>query len=591
MTVSATLTLPVLGGRAARPSVWRLLIRKPLAVASIVVLLVIVLACVFASSISPYDPLLQDLSAVLQPPSAAHPLGTDTLGRDVLSRLLHGGLTTLVAVAQAVVVAAIVGPALGMWAGYRGGAVDRVVSGYLVTMMAIPTVILLLSVFAVFPDNLSLGMAALGLLGATPIAWAVRAGAKATAQESFVTAAELAGVGGSRMLWRHFVPRLNGVIVIQLAMFACIALVMQGGLAFLGLGVTPPAPSWGGGIAEAQKVIFISQWLFVPYGGVLGLTVLALALLGDAVRDAVAEVSSLESRTARPRRRAAVVRRAPSSTPPAPDALLSIRDATIAYDGRSLPVVDGVSLDVAEGEIVGVVGESGSGKSTLMLSLLALLPGTATVVGGTATIGGQDLYALDARRMRALRGREIGMIAQEPMSALDPAYPVGRLLDEIVRVHGAPAGLTVRQRSHELLRSVRLDDPERVCRLYPFELSGGMAQRVCIAMALAGSPRLLIADEATASLDVTVQATILDLLRSLAEERRMSVLVVTHNLGVVADLCDSVVVMRQGVVVAAGDVDSVFYDVHDDYVAELLAATPSLLPASVAEPNPGEALT
>ncbi|WEG08470.1 dipeptide/oligopeptide/nickel ABC transporter permease/ATP-binding protein [Microbacterium horticulturae] len=583
MTQSSTLTLPVVTERASsRLFLWRLY-RRPIAIASSAVLLVIVVTCACAPFFPLADPLAQDLSAVLQLPSAAHLLGTDALGRDVLSRLLSGGMLTLSAVLVALIVAGVIGPLLGIFAGYFGGIVDRLISGAIATMLTIPVIIILLAVLAVFPTNIDAAMITLGVLGAAPIALVVRTATRSIKQDSFIAAAELAGVSDLRIILRHVLPRLTGVLIVQLALFACVALVMQGGLAYLGLGIPQPQPSWGGGIAEAQKVIFRSQWLFVPYGGILAVTILSIALLGDAARDTAAELSTMEQRL--PRRRATPRQKVPlvaataasTSHPPVRNSLLTVRDLSVGFDGRPEPVVCDVSLEVLPGEVVGVVGESGSGKSTLMVALLGLLPGSARVIGGSAMLGDRELLSLDDRRMRKVLGREIGLIAQDPMAALDPAFTVGTLMDEIVRGHGVPRR-AARERTLDLLAEVALPDPERVCRLYPHELSGGMAQRVCIAMAVSGRPQVLIADEATTALDVTVQAHILHLLRQLAQTKGMGVLLVTHNLGVVADICDRVEVMRDGRVVESGTVDHVFYDSTVPYVAELLAATPSLVP-------------
>ncbi|MGP3769701.1 dipeptide/oligopeptide/nickel ABC transporter permease/ATP-binding protein [Streptomyces sp. SDT5-1] len=577
---------------------WARLARRPSALASAAVLGVIVLACLLAPVLAPADPLSQDLSQVLRTPGSAHLLGTDSLGRDVLSRLLYGGRSSLAATLVALGVAAALGPSLGIWAGYRGGRADRVISAGIVTLLAVPSIVILLAVLAEFPSTMAAPMIALGVLGAAPIALVVRGATRSISLDAFVSAAELAGVSQTRIMVRHILPRLTGVLVVQLSLFACVALVMQGGLAYLGLGIPQPAPSWGGGIAEAQKAIFRTQWLFVPYGGVLALTTLAVALLGDAVRDAAAETLHAESPGTR--RDNAGARPAPDPAPPqsapdkddtdlGPDTVLRVRELSVTFEGQPRPAVAGAGLAVRRGEVLGVVGESGSGKSTLMMALLGLLPGSARVTGGPAELDGRDLLALDRRSMRRTLGKEIALIAQDPMAALDPAFTVGSLLDEIVRGHGAPAGRTVRERTDELLRRVSFKDPERIRRLYPHELSGGMAQRVCIAMAISAGPKVLVADEATTALDVTVQTHILDLLRDLADTASMAVVVLTHNLGVVADICDRVVVMRNGQVVESGDTDQVFYESTEPYVAELLASTPSLIPLdrdSAGPPSP-----
>jgi len=224
------------------------------------------------------------------------------------------------------------------------------------------------------------------------------------------------------------------------------------------------------------------------------------------------------------------------------------------------------------------VGESGSGKTVTGLSLLGLLPPNGAVTGGSAWLAGTRISGLPDKELQRIRGREIALVSQEPMMALDPYFTIGSQLSEVVRRTGAVSGgkEAVRQRVRELLTSVHLRDPEDVARRHPHELSGGMLQRIVIAMALAGSPQVLIADEPTTALDVTVQAGILDLLRSLRDERGMAIILITHDLGVVADTCDRAIVMEKGRIVEEGPVEAIFYRPQDPYTKKLIESTPSI---------------
>ena len=258
-----------------------------------------------------------------------------------------------------------------------------------------------------------------------------------------------------------------------------------------------------------------------------------------------------------------------------------MRDYSIAFgtpDGVST-VVEGVDFDVREGEIFGLVGESGSGKTVTALSLLGLLPDNGAVTSGYAELAGERISPASPAVQHRIRGREIGLVSQEPMVALDPHYTIGSQLSEVIRTIGDVGRdrKAVKARAVELLTDVRLPNPEEVLRQYPFELSGGMIQRVVIAIALAGSPRLLLADEPTTALDVTVQAGILDLLRSLRDERGMAVILVTHDLGVVADVCDRAIVMQKGRVVEEGPIDDIFYAPQHPYTVSLLESTPNIV--------------
>ncbi|MCU0987054.1 MAG: ABC transporter ATP-binding protein [Acetobacteraceae bacterium] len=257
--------------------------------------------------------------------------------------------------------------------------------------------------------------------------------------------------------------------------------------------------------------------------------------------------------------------------------LLSIRDLTVDFapgSGR-LPAVDGVSFDIAPREIVCLVGESGSGKSVTALAAMGLLPPTATVTGGIA-FGGRDVTRLSRRQWRHVRGREIGMIFQEPMTSLNPVFSIGRQLVETLRAHERIGQRAARDRAVELLASVGIPSPRQRLDDFPHQLSGGMRQRVMVAIALSCSPRLLIADEPTTALDVTIQGQLLDLLGTLRESFSTAILLITHNMGVVAETADRVVVMYSGRVAEEADVFTLFDGPRHPYSAGLLRSTPNL---------------
>jgi oligopeptide/dipeptide ABC transporter ATP-binding protein len=258
--------------------------------------------------------------------------------------------------------------------------------------------------------------------------------------------------------------------------------------------------------------------------------------------------------------------------------LLTIRDLTVDFateDGR-FAAVDRVSLDVAEGEFVGVVGESGSGKSVTALAAMGLIAPPGRVASGSIRFAGRDLLGLSERQMRGIRGREIAMIFQEPMSSLNPVFAVGEQIAEVVRIHERASVRAARARALEMLRLVGLPDPERRLDAYPHQLSGGMRQRIMIAIALACRPKLLIADEPTTALDVTIQAQILDLLRELRDRLGLAVLLITHDLGVVAELVDRIVVMYAGRIVEAAPTAALFATPRHPYTRGLLASIPKL---------------
>ncbi|MDX1931184.1 MAG: ABC transporter ATP-binding protein [Capsulimonadales bacterium] len=264
-----------------------------------------------------------------------------------------------------------------------------------------------------------------------------------------------------------------------------------------------------------------------------------------------------------------------SSASPSLD-LLEITDLTIAFGDN--PVVEGVSLSVGKGEIVGIVGESGSGKSMTALSVLRLVPEPGRITRGSIRLEGRNLLSLTEKEMRTIRGGRVAMIFQDPMTSLNPVFTVGEQIAEAVRVHRGADRRTAWTEAVAAMRQVHIADAERRARQYPGELSGGMRQRVMIAMALAMKPALLLADEPTTALDVTVQAQILALINELRHDTGMGVLFITHDLGVVAEVCDRVLVLYSGRVMETADAATLFRDPAHPYTQGLLASLPESLP-------------
>jgi oligopeptide/dipeptide ABC transporter ATP-binding protein len=259
-------------------------------------------------------------------------------------------------------------------------------------------------------------------------------------------------------------------------------------------------------------------------------------------------------------------------------ALLTVRNLTVSFDTRrgAFDAVREVSFDVAAGKTLGVVGESGSGKSVTAMALMQLLPDSATMTSGSIAFAGRDLAALGERAMQKIRGREIAMVFQDPLSSLNPILTIGHQIMEPLRLQMGMGKAAARERAAELLALVRIPSPAETLRAYPHELSGGMRQRVMIAIALACGPKLLIADEPTTALDVTTQAQILELLRDLQERLHMSVLLITHDLGVVAEFADEVMVMYAGRAVERSPVRALFERPGHPYTEGLLHSMPPL---------------
>lgn len=571
--------------RTVRP-LWAMLLSRPQFVVCAVIVALIALATILAPVIAPYSPFAQDLANTLAGPSAAHPLGTDDLGRDVLSRLLFGGQVTLLGVVQAMVVFLVLGTSLGLIAGMSRGVTDTVIMRLAEILLSVPSFILLLVTLSIVPGNMTVAMIALGVLTSPLLIRVVRGTTRTVRNELFIRGARTMGLTETQITVRHVLPRLAGPIIVQATIFCGVVIIAETGLGYLGFGVQLPAPSWGNMVQTASENISRSPWLLVPTGGTIIITIMSLMLLGDSIRDAVAE------RWAGPAPRRRVARRKSSSAPRASTsgdtaALLEVDGLKIVVDGLEgeRTLVENVSFSLQRGEALCLVGESGSGKSITSLALLGLSRGTR-VAAGTLRIDGQTIDTNDAAGMRRLRLTEFGYITQDPQPSLDPTMRIGDLLVQLIRLHQGVDKQTARRICLELLDRVRIPDPAAVARRYPHQLSGGMAQRVVIAAALSARPKILIADEPTTALDVTVQAEILALLHELRDDDdSMSLLLVTHDWGVVADIADRVIVMRNGQLVEEASSTQIFRAPQNPYTRSMLAADPARLDVHPVRPT------
>jgi ABC-type dipeptide/oligopeptide/nickel transport system ATPase component/ABC-type dipeptide/oligopeptide/nickel transport system permease subunit len=564
--------------RQARGTAFSRLLRKPEGVISLVIIALVILVGILAPLLSPQDPNFVNLDIVKAPASPEHLLGGDSQGRDVLSRLIWGTQTTVYGAAIAVAFSLLLGVPSGVAAGYFGGAFDRISMWVSDALQAVPGMIILLIVAAASGSNFVVIMITVGVFMAPGFYRLTRSTVLSVRSEPYVDAAVVAGMSPFKILLKHVLRTVRGPVIIQTSLTAGMAMGMQAGLQFLSIG-TSDTPSWGAMMMEGFTIIRQHPTLMLWPSLALGLTIAALAIFGTALGDALAVRPPAKrlsaARKAVQAHDAAVPGSTGQVTLAGAESAVRIDELRVAYpSGKNTmkEVVHGISLDVRPGEVLGLVGESGSGKSQTVFSLLGLLPETAAVGAGELWINGTRVDLANLGAHRKLLGTTLGYIPQEPMSNLDPSYTVGYQLTEPLRtVHGRSKE-QARAEVLAALTRVGITDPERVLRSYPHQLSGGMAQRVLIAGAVAGKPKVLVADEPTTALDVTVQAEVLELLRELQREDGMALVIVTHNFGVVADLCDRVVVMKDGSVVETGTVDEVFNRPADPYTAELIAA-------------------
>jgi peptide/nickel transport system permease protein len=471
-------------------------------------------------------------------------------------------------------VAALIGITAGLIAGYRGGWFDTAASWMAGVVLSLPAIVILLAARAVIGPSIWWIMAIFGVVLSASYYRIVYGAVRNVRKELYIDAARVAGLSDLRIVGRHVLTAVRAPVILLTTGLFAVAIAIQASLDFLGVG-DPSLPTWGGMLSEGFYNLSRTPWLMAWPSIAIALTCIALSLFGTALRDVLeqsgghtARASTWSAPTPRPEQ---PVRH---DAAPDSDALLEIDGLSVAYRTGSAwkTVVDDVSLTVRRGEVHALIGESGSGKTQTAWSVLGLLPAGGTCVAGAIRFDGGDVLQMTPRELEQLRGRRIGYVPQEPMSNLDPSYTVGHQLVKPLRITLGLSRKEAKARALMLLARVGIADPERTFAAYPHQISGGMAQRVLIAGAVATEPDLIIADEPTTALDVTVQAEILQLLRDLQRESGMSLLIVTHNFGVVADLADRVSVMRSGSIVETGPVADVFADPLHEYTRGLFEA-------------------
>ncbi|MDR7383060.1 dipeptide ABC transporter ATP-binding protein [Promicromonospora iranensis] len=553
-----------------RPEARRPGVHPQLVIGAVLVGLVVVTALV-SLVWTPFDPEHAGAERLLSP-GAEHWLGTDRFGRDVFSQVMAGARITLLVGLVAVGIAAVVGVPLGVLAGMRGGRLGVLLMRGSDILLAFPGLLLAIVLGAVYGAGTVTAMVALGIGSIPAFARVARSGTLQVMRSDYVVAARAANRGERAIAARHVLPNIAGTVLVQCSVNFAIAVLAEAGLSFLGLGTPPPTPSWGRMLQESQQFLGVADHLAIVPGVAIAVAVLGFNLLGDGLRDVFDPRLSAVGPHAPAGERPSSVSAEPVGTtrPSVETPALDIRDLTVRTDsGRAL--LSEVSLRVGPGERVGLIGESGSGKTMTALAALGLLPDGVVATGqvGLAGVPG-NLLERGERALAGLRGEALSMVFQEPMTALNPLLRVGRQVAETMTLHGATSR-TATRRAAELLAEVGL--PDGAARRYPHELSGGQRQRVVLAMALANDPAVLVADEPTTALDVTVQRQMLDLMVRLVEDRGAGLLFITHDLAVVSQVCQRVVVLLDGVVVEEGTVAQVFAHPRHEYTRRLLAAS------------------
>jgi len=556
---------------------FKLLFRNRLAALGAVVLGAILLLVIITPLLPLQDP---DATATAdrfkRPFSEGHVLGTDHLGRDLLSRLLYGTRLSLAVGFAAALIAATLGSGIGIVAGYFGGRIDNIIMRGVDMLMAFPYILLALAIVAALGPGLMNALIAVAAVNVPFFARNIRGITVGLAGREFIDAARLAGMGHTRIILSELLPNVLPVIVIAMSTTVGWMILETAGLSFLGLGSQPPQADLGSMLGEARSSIISHPHTSVVPGVMIFLIVMSINLLGDGVRDAL-DPRLRSGALSRPRAMTVVDR--VGSIPQATDDLLAIQNLETEFhvEDRIYKAVGGVSLAVEAGECLGIIGESGSGKSVTALSVMGLVASPPGVIkGGAVRFQGTDLIGAPYETLRRLRGDRVAYIFQDPLSTLHPLYRIGDQLSEAIQSHHKLTRAEARKKAIQLLKDVRIPNAEARLDSYPHEISGGMRQRVGIAMALANEPDVIIADEPTTALDVTVQAQILSLLDDLRRARGLAIIFITHDFGVVAQLCEKVAVMYAGRIVEEGPTKSVLQAPAHPYTKRLIACVPEL---------------
>ncbi|WP_328326617.1 dipeptide/oligopeptide/nickel ABC transporter permease/ATP-binding protein [Kribbella sp. NBC_00382] len=558
---------------------WIAVLRTPVGAGAGVLLLAVLLLAVFAPIIWSQQASAIDTEHLLEGSSAAHWLGTDNLGRDIFYRVLVASRASIMLALLATSIAVVTGLVLGCAPMLLGRRAGRLTTAVVNIAVAFPGLLLALFFAVIFGVGAKGAVLAIGFAGAPSFARLTQTLVAGIAERDFVAAARIAGVGRVRMLLRHILPNIAEPLVVNATIGAGGALLAFAGLSFLGLGVQPPAYDWGRLMGESLNSIYVHPAAALAPGVAVVVAGLAFNLFGEAVAKcfgvpvlkvfAPVVKGSLEP--------------LPETRPAAAvddDAVLVVEDLHVSFPGPITPV-RGVSFTIHRGEIVGVVGESGSGKSLTALAVAQLIESPGEVRAAELSFLGAPLLGRLAVRStaaarRRLLGTSFAMVFQDPMTSFNPTKRIGTQLAEGAREHQGLTRRSAMARAIDRLRAVRIPEAERRARQYPHEFSGGMRQRAMIGMGLMGAPALIVADEPTTALDVTVQQQVLQLLETIRTEDDVAVLLISHDITVVAQVCDRVLVMYAGRIVEDLPSADLAAGARHPYTRALLAAVPDL---------------
>ena len=564
---------------------------------ALVILVAVVLISILAPILAPYDPYA--IGMARQAPDAAHIFGTDDKGRDILSRILYGGRISLVIGFGSVLFALVLGSIVGALAAVSRKAVSEVIMRILDIIMSVPGIALAAVLVTILGNSVPAIIFSIGFMYTPQIARIVRANIVSEYGEDYVRAVIVSGARAPWILMKHVLRNCAAPIMVFTVTLVADAIIFEASLTFLSAGIAEPTPTWGNILADARAGVLSGRWWQALYPGIaIMLTCLALNILSEGITDAMASAPSapVSSENSESRREADLlvadpVRAYKEQAASLAGRLSALREVELARTDRRVPdysvepllqvknlsigfprhgdvnVVDNVSFDVRPGQCMALVGESGCGKSITTKTIMNLLPDTARIQG-EVLYKGQDLLKLSPEEHRKLLGTEIAMVYQDSLSALNPSMLISAQMKQLTSRGGTRS-------AEELLELVGLD-PKRTLESYPHELSGGQCQRVIIAMALTRDPSLVICDEPTTALDVTVQKQVIKLLNDLQKKLGFAMIFVSHDLALVAEVASEITVMYAGQVVESAPTKELLTNPIHEYTQGLLGSVLSI---------------
>ena len=564
---------------------------------SLVLLVLVALSAILAPVIAPPAPL--EITKAYQPPDGTYLFGTDNAGRDILSRMLYGGQYSLVIGFGATAFALVLGSIIGAVAAVARKAVSEVIMRVLDVIMSIPGIALAAILVLILGNSVPAIIFSIGFMYTPQIARIVRANVVSEYGEDYVRAVIVSGAQAPWILMKHVLRNCIAPIMVFTVTLVADAIIFEASLTFIGAGIAEPTPTWGNILSSARDGVLLGRWWQALFPGIaIMITCLALNILSEGLTDAMAAAPSapVSNENAESRREADLlvadpVRAYKEQADSLARRLGALREVELARTDRRVPdynvkpilqvknlsigfprhgdvhVVDNVSFDVRPGQCMALVGESGCGKSITTKTIMNLLPDSARIQG-EILYKGQDLLKLSKEEHRKLLGHELAMVYQDSLSSLNPSMLISAQMKQLTSRGGTRS-------AEELLELVGLD-PKRTLESYPHELSGGQCQRVIIAMALTRDPSLVICDEPTTALDVTVQKQVIKLLNNLQKQLGFAMIFVSHDLALVAEVASEITVMYAGQVVESAPTKELLTNPIHEYTQGLLGAVLSI---------------